>query len=301
VRFAATQVRLAMSRVSERGESEEVGRALGAQLVGPGLRHVLVLSNGLTVNGAALSEGLQAAVGSAVSVSGGLAGDGEAFSETLVLAGSDGGPTAVAAVGLYGDSLRVGYGSFGGWQPFGPHRTVTRSDGPVLFELDGKSALDKYKEYLGEHAAGLPASALLFPLLVTREGGERGVVRTVLATEQESGAMTFAGDVPLGARVQLMHAKTDGLVDGASQAAERALAGLGGLQPELGILVSCVGRKLVMRQRVEEELEGVRDVVGASTPLAGFYSYGELCPQAQGAPCELHNQTMTVTLLSEAL
>jgi hypothetical protein len=69
--------------------------------------------------------------------------------------------------------------------------------------------------------------------------------------------------------------------------------------PELAILISCVGRKLVLDQRVEEEIEAVREVYGANTILTGFYSYGEISPFTPDAKCELHNQTMTITTLSE--
>jgi hypothetical protein len=68
---------------------------------------------------------------------------------------------------------------------------------------------------------------------------------------------------------------------------------------DLALLISCVGRKLVLRQRVEEEVEAVRDVVGRDAVMTGFYSYGEIAPFSASARCELHNQTMTITTLSE--
>ncbi len=257
-----------------------------------------MLSNGLHVNGTALATALQGAVGAGVSVTGGLAGDLADFAKTLVIADDAAGEDIVAAIGFHGDALEVGFGSFGGWRAFGPMRQITKAQGSVLHELDGKGGLAKYKEYLNEHAAELPASALLFPILVTREGATQGVVRTVLAIDNDAESMTFAGDIPLGGTAQLMHASTDRLVAGAESAARLARAAMTDT-PTLAILVSCVGRRLVMKQRVEEEIDAVREVVGAATTLTGFYSYGELCPQAVGAPCELHNQTMTITLLRE--
>lgn len=298
VGFSATACRVAHATCGATRDSERAGAQLGATLADPSLRHVLVFSNGLLVNGTTLASGLQGAVGPAVSISGGLAGDGAAFGETCVLVNGQGGQDTVAAVGLYGDALEVGIGSQGGWQRFGPVRQISRSEGSVLFELDGKSALAKYKEYLGEHAAALPSSALLFPIFVTRAGAQQGVVRTVLTIDEASQSMTFAGDMPSGGSAQLMHANTDGLVAGAEAAAQAALGQLTG-PAELALLVSCVGRRLVMKQRVEEEVEAVRDVIGEDPAIAGFYSYGELCPQTPGAGCELLNQTMTITLLRE--
>jgi len=263
------------------------------------LRHVFVLSDGLHVNGSALVQGLTAGLPSSLAVTGGLSADGYHFQDTAVIV--DGAPRrrVVTAVGLYGDRLRIGYGSLGGWDPFGPVRLITRSRGNVLFELDGQSALALYKRYLGDQARDLPGSALLFPLSVRDPEADRGVVRTVLGVSEADDSMTFAGDVPVGAFAQLMRANFDRLIDGAVGAARVSTLALGGDATACALLISCVGRKMVLQQRVEEEIEGVRDVVGANTVLAGFYSYGEISPFTPTGRCELHNQTMTVTTLSE--
>ena len=202
-------------------------------------------------------------------------------------------------VGFYGDRLRIGYGSLGGWDPFGPDRLVTRSEGNVLYELDGSSALDLYKTYLGSHAANLPASGLLFPLSLRGEDGEQRVVRTILGIDEQAGSLIFAGDVPQGGYAQLMKANVDRLIDGAHGAAAACYEAVGSKTPDLAILISCVGRKLVLNQRTEEEVESVRDVLGESTVLSGFYSYGEIAPFMSSTKCELHNQTMTITTFSE--
>jgi hypothetical protein len=263
------------------------------------LRHVFVLSDGLNVNGSDLARGLARGISEGVSITGGLSGDGANFAETWVIAGDAAGPQRVAAIGLYGESLRIGYASMGGWEPFGPLRTITRAKGNVLYELDGGSALDLYKSYLGARAAQLPGSALLFPILVTEPKGGEGVVRTVLSVDEQNKSMTFAGDIPDGGTAQFMKTNVDDLVDGARAAAKSSLSGLGDARPDLALLVSCVGRKLVMKQRIEEEVEAIREVFGANTKIAGFYSYGELCPFKQGGECRLHNQTMTITAFAE--
>jgi hypothetical protein len=238
-------------------------------------------------------------VSEGVSITGGLSGDSTDFAETWVVSDDGAGPQRIAAVGLYGDQLRVGYASMGGWEPFGPVRTITRAEGNILYELDGRSALELYKAYLGDHAAQLPAAGLLFPIVVTAAEGGEGVVRTVLSVNEQDGSMTFAGDIPQGGTAQLMKTNVDDLVDGATAAAETSLSGLGDARPDLALLVSCVGRKLVMKQRIEEEVEAIRDVFGADAKIAGFYSYGELCPFRQGGDCRLHNQTMTITAFAE--
>ena len=297
VTFASTRIATARERIEARADSRNAGARLAARLAKDDLVHVFVLSDGLVVNGSELTRGLAEGLPPGVAVTGGLSGDGARFGITEVCL--DGAPVSheVIALGLYGKSLRVGYGSLGGWDPFGPDRLVTRAEGSVVFELDERPALDLYREYLGDHAAGLPASGLLFPLSIRNEAG--GLVRTILDIDEGARSLTFAGDVPQGAYARLMRASSDRLIDGATGAARAAVAALPNASAELAILISCVGRKLVLKQRVEEEVEGVRDVLGAGATLAGFYSYGELCPSASGACSDLHNQTMTITTLSE--
>lgn len=299
VDFQHTRLRTASATIADAESSYEVGEELARQLNDASLRHVFVVSDGLNVNGSDLARGLASGVSEGVSITGGLSGDSTDFAETWVISPDAAGPRRVAAVGLYGDHLRVGYASMGGWQPFGLLRTITRAEGNVLYELDGRSALDLYKTYLGEHAEQLPGSALLFPIVVTDEHGSEGVVRTILSVDEDEKSMTFAGDIPQGGTAQFMKTNVNDLVDGATAAAEASLTGLEGRRPDLALLVSCVGRKLVMKQRTEEEVEAIRGVFGPDTSIAGFYSYGELCPFAQGGACRLHNQTMTITALAE--
>lgn len=299
IEFGSTTIRLAETPLAGEGDSLAAGARLGAQLSGPGLVHVFLLSDGLSVNGSQLVAGLAAGVPPDVGVTGGLAGDGTAFARTYVLAGDRIGPRRAAAVGLYGSGLRVGCASLGGWDSFGPERLVTRADGNVLYELDGQSALGIYKRYLGPHAEELPASALLFPLAV-REGRQDPIVRTILSVSDEDESMTFAGDVPEGARVRMMKANFDRLIDGATGAARICQGAVDDAQATFALLISCVGRKLVLKQRTEEEVEAVRDVIGPQAAMTGFYSYGEISPFTPGAVCRLHNQTMTITTLSES-
>jgi hypothetical protein len=308
IHFEHTQVRAAQVSLDTTPDSQQAGEFLARALphsvdaVEGGsqekLAHVLVLSDGLRVNGSDLVRGLLKHLPKGVAVTGGLAGDGARFAETLVFKSDIPEKGAIAAVGLYGRRLKIGFGSLGGWDPFGPERLVTRSKGNVLFELDGRPALGLYKQYLGEHAKGLPATGLLFPLSVRTKPGETPLVRTILAVDEQQQSMTFAGDVPEGARARLTKANVDRLVDGAIGAA-RASHPAGSVAPELAILISCVGRKLVLKQRVEEEVEGVRSILGEQAVLSGFYSYGEIAPFSLRERTELHNQTMTITTFAE--
>ena len=241
--------------------------------------------------------------GERVPVTGGLAGDGAQFQETLVGADFAPRPHVVAAIGFYGKAVRIGHGNAGGWDEFGPRRNITRSSGNVLFELDGKSALDLYKRYLGDEAAGLPGTALLFPLRIyDPKQPERALVRTVLAVDHDKGSMTFAGDMPQGWVSQLMRGNFNRLAAGAADAARQSVAAFAepGGSDSVAILVSCIGRRLLMGQRTVDEVEAAAGELGATMPTLGFYSYGEISPHGPSGICQLHNQTMTVTTITEA-
>jgi hypothetical protein len=297
--FESTTVRYASVKIDDTLDSFDAGRRLANSLQVAGLVHVLVLSDGLHVNGSELVRGLASSLPGQVSITGGLSGDGDRFQETFVIGKSGAFSNAIGVVGLYGDHLEVGYASLGGWDSFGPERLITRSDGNVLYELDGKSALELYKQYLGEHAQGLPATGLLFPLSIRMTEADTPVVRTILGVDDNDKSMIFAGDVPVGAYARLMKANFDRLIDGAYDAAQTSRGTLPESSPDIAILVSCVGRKMVLKQRIEEEIEAVREVLGEGTVLTGFYSYGEISPFTPNAKCELHNQTMTITTLTE--
>ena len=300
IKFEKSTIKTSSVKVSAADDSITVGEKLIEQLPTENLKHVFVLSEGLNINGTKLVEGMRNKLPQGVNVSGGLAGDGANFKETYILENQNGAhQNTVMAVGIYGNDFKVGYGSYGGWDIFGVERMVTKSTNNVLYEIDNSPALSLYKSFLGEQSAQLPASGLLFPLSLRTQNGDEPVVRTILAIDEEKQSLTFAGDIPEGSYVKLMKANIDHLLDGAHTAAERAKSTMGNSDAELAILVSCVGRKLVMKQMAEEEIEAVHEVLGADTTLTGFYSYGEISPFGKGSACSLHNQTMTVTTFSE--
>lgn len=305
VRFEQVQVRGHSALIGRAEASLQTGLQLGRALQADDLAMVLVLADGGCVNGAQLATGLTEVIGQTVPVVGGLAGDGARFQTTLTAL--DGRPITqqVVAIGFYGRALRCGAGAVGGWDAFGPARRITRSEGAVLYELDGEPALDLYERYLGDEAQDLPGSALLYPLRIwSGQRPEVDLVRTVLAIDREAGSMTFAGDLPQGWSAQLMRGHHERLVQGAERAAQRVAAQFScgnGSRNALALMVSCVGRRLLMEQRTADEVEAVQDVFGTNTHGIGFYSYGELAPHQAPGGCELHNQTMTVTLITEDL
>jgi len=299
VRFDHSQIRGARIDIKSSGNSFQYGEKLAQSLPKEGLKHVFAISDGLKVSGSDFVEGLIKNLPSNVGITGGLAGDGALFNETVVLWDNNSDHNGVAVLGFYGDRLKIGYGAMGGWDPFGPERLITRSKGNVLYEIDGKSALELYKKYLGEHAKGLPGTALHFPLSLRKTEGSASVVRTILSVDEKEKSMIFAGDIPQGVYARLMRANFERLIDGSIGAARTSYEAMGSSSPELAILISCVGRKLVLKNRTEEEVDGAREILGDQTIFTGFYSYGGISPFAPLSKCEFHNQSMTITVFSE--
>jgi len=303
ISFDATRLQLVRQDISDAQQSRDCGETIGRALQREDLAGIFVLSDGLNVNGSELVSGLVAAIGPNIPLTGGLAGDGADFAETLVGGDCAPRPRTIVGIGFYGSAIRIGHGSAGGWDLFGPRRQVTKSTGNVLFELDGQPALDLYERYLGpEDSKGLPGSALLFPIQVhDANRPDSAVVRTVLAVDHQARSMTFAGDVPQGWTAQLMHGNFDRLAEGAADAARQARVSLDASQEEhqFSILISCIGRRLLMGQRTSDEAEAAGTELGTDTVRLGFYSYGEISPHATSGVCELHNQTMTVTSFAE--
>jgi len=301
VHFNHPGVRVVHTDLLGMSDSEEAGLRLARQLSVPDLHSAVVFSPGVQVNGSALIEGLIKALAPGVKLSGGLAGDGAEFKKTYTLSRQAVSSEQVVALGFTSSRLELRHGSLHGWKPFGPARKVSRCEGNVLHELDGSPALNVYKAYLGSYADGLPGSGLLFPFEMLSESHEAtGLIRTILAVDEASGSLTLAGDISQGCYLRLMHATTNSLVEGAHEAAEAAAMDVPLGTQHLALLVSCVGRKLVMGNRVDEEVEAVAGVLGNNVRIAGFYSYGEISPGPEGrAIADLHNQTMTVTHLLE--
>lgn len=302
IKFEKSKIRIVTHNIDNSEQSLEVGESLAKDLFSEDLRHILLFSDGLLVNGTALVAGMNSVLQNEAAITGGLVGDGADFKKTILGLDSEPKSGLIVGIGIYGGSLKVGYGSLGGWDPFGIERTITKSKNNILYELDGKSALDIYKEYLGELADGLPGTGLLFPIRLRNNNNNQDseVVRTLLGIESETGGMIFAGDMPEGSSAMLMKANFERLIDGASGAGSLSVQAIDKYVPDFGLLVSCIGRKLVLKDRVEDEIEAVRGIIGIDVPITGFYSYGELCPTSPtDKQCRLHNQTMTVTVFKE--
>lgn len=297
VQFHKTSCLASQIKIDRVENSYQVGQSLVKAFPARDLLHLLVVCDGLGVNGSELVKGMSSCLPANVAITGGLAGDGLRYRETVVMCSSPGESHTVAALGFYGRQLKIRYGSRGGWDPFGPERLVNRARGNVLYEMDNHSALSLFKKYLGRQASGLPATGAHYPLYVRSKDNRMQVYRGIINISEADGSVIFGGDIPEGSYARLMKANIDRLVDGAISAAEISQIEAS-RPPGLAILISCLGRKIALRQRVEEELEGIQNVMGP-IPMSGFYSYGEIAPNSFGGQPEFQNLTMTVTTFSE--
>ena len=296
LQFEKTKIWYSETTIENAVDSLNVGKKLAEFLPQEDLVHSFVLSDGLLVNGTELAASINQYLPEHVTVTGGLSGDGTDFAKTLVGVNKAPEGQHVALIGFYGKDLQVGYAARGGWHPTENTYTITKAKGNVLYELNGERALDVYKRLLGEQVKELPGSALLFPLQVElpKEGT---VTRTILGVDEKEGSMTFAGDMPEGLITHVMSSTEENLIESAGLAGTEANLTSG---TQFALLVSCVGRRLLLKDRSKEEVAKVREALGANVPIHGFYSYGELCPTKESAKrCLLHNQTMTVTTFSE--
>ncbi len=284
--------------INKHKSSFDAGKFLTQNLNSNQLKSIFIISDGTHVNGSELVSGLNINNNVNTIISGGLAGDADNFSETVVSLNKQPEPGNIVAIGFYGNDMKVNCASFGGWDEFGRERTVTKSNRNVLYEIDNRNALELYKEYLGPFAEELPGSALLFPLSISVSGNDKTIVRTILTIDELEKTMTFAGNIPEGSKVRFMKANFDKLIEASQNAATKCnVAGLN--HSQLAILISCVGRKLILRERVSEETMAAKYALGTSATITGFYSYGEIAPFSNALCCELHNQTMTITTLFE--
>jgi hypothetical protein len=302
IHFDSTKVKAVTTQIQSMEDSQAAGERLGKLLDHKNLNSVFILGTGVAINGSALVAGLQNGLPPNVGISGGLAADGGAFSQTWTLGPEGASDKHLVLIGFYGDKVKLSYGTFAGWEPFGPARKVTRCEQNVLYELDGAPALDIYKRYLGDYAKDLPGSGLLFPFeMLDSEREKQGIFRTILAVNHDDNSLTLAGDILPNGYLRLMHASTEKLISGAENAAQLTKKNIGNEKGDsLAILVSCIGRKLVMGDRVDEEVEAVADTLGKNTRITGFYSNGEISDNNFHGECRLHNQTMTITWITES-
>ena len=127
--------------------------------------------------------------------------------------------------------------------------------------------------------------------------GDPWAVCVISGIDERNGGLSFDRKIPEGSSARFMLGSAEFLIEGAGGAARQSRDELG-VPPQLAVIVSCYGRRVVLGERTEEELEIAGDAMDGAA-MTGFYSYGEISRHPAGVQTELYNQTMTVTALAE--
>ena len=301
--FEETDVNILSKSFNEKTDYQQSGTELAHELRGLGLKHVFLFSSGLKTNTSALLDGLSSSLPRQATISGGVAADNNHFTNTLCWHNDLSFDQGCIAIGLYSESLEVGYGSFSGYDRFGCQRTITQSTGNTVYEIDGQPALSLYQRYLGDYAVEMPCSAQLQPLyLLNQSDNEKSLVRSISGFDAESGALFFNGDIPQGSQVYLMKGNADGLIEGALISALLAKETFRDrYEPELTLCVAGAGRPMILGSREEDELEKITDNIGDHGHVVGFYGYGEIAPNRHDPGHSLNNQSIAITTLTELI
>ncbi len=300
IRFDKTRLLFTAAEQYYGDSSWQAGQQLARQLTAPDLRGVIVLADGLHTHGTKLIQGMASLLDPyEVKIVGGLASDPFKFVSTWVLVNGAPASHMVSAIGFYGDDIVFASDSRDGFKPFGAERIITRADDRVLYEIDGRPALELYKEYLGDHAAKLPLSALNFPLAIWHEDKRHYAVRVPISVNEETQSLHFIADIPEGYKTQLMFGNMDNLLDGVEAVAQSLANTLPEDVPVLAFTISCTVHKLIMGDDTDQELASVMDELSPGSQQIGCYTFGELAPTEQSGGCSLHNATMTLAIMYE--
>ncbi|MBI4815565.1 MAG: FIST C-terminal domain-containing protein [Deltaproteobacteria bacterium] len=254
---------------------------------------VFVVADGLTSSGDAVVAGLQAALTDRVPIVGGMAGDKRRVKGTYQLRGDEVLRDSVAILAAYGP-LYSAFGVESGWEPLGKRVMVTDAERNVVRQIDSRPALDFYRHYMGSYTRGdvLPA----YPLGVWQDEGRRFHVRSPLFVDEATGTVTFSGEIPTGAEVQMMQVDRPRILEGSKASIEASAGSFQGKKPEMVFVVSCTTRNEMLGTKTEEELESIRSRM-PGTPIFGFYAYGEIAPMQPGEAARFHNETCVTAVL----
>lgn len=299
IQFNYTRLKLVSTPVSFE-TSLQAGKELAEALAAPDLKNIVLLTEGLDVDGSELIKELDQALKKKninAAIVGGMAGDGSRFINTFLINDTSVKTHQAVALGLYGEKVQMFSGTGTGWAPFGPLRYVTKAERNTVFEIDGVPALKLYKEYLKEDAKNLPVSGVLFPLGISW-GEKENIVRSVARIDEANNALIFASKIPEKTQVQLMHSNVMKLIDAAEDALKDCSLNFANGQSTAALIISCIGRRMIMGQKTEDEISIIKELLPDHAEICGFYSYGEFSPTASKRN-ELHNQTMTLIVFQE--
>lgn len=254
----------------------------------------LTIPESLTTSSVSILEGLKQALGAEVPIFGGLTADQGRFEQTYQFHQTEVLSDAVPVL-LFAGSLQFSHGVASGWTPIGRKGNVTRVDKNVVYEIDGKSALDFYLRSLG---GLLPSSE--YPLAVFEEDEQSHCMRAPSGVyDPASGSVTFFGDVPLNAIVQITETDPERILTASRISMQNALDAYPGQEPAAALFFSCTSRRQILGTRTQDEYQRVKGCLSQPLPSCGFYTNGEIAPLRRGGETRFHNETFLTLLLGD--
>ncbi len=256
----------------------------------------MMFPDAFTGNGAEIVRGIASVLGDNFPIVGGTAGDGLVFEKTYQYLNGKVYTGSVVALAISGP-IKAGIGVRHGWIPIGTPRKVTRAEGSIIHELDGKPAINIYKDYFGKEAVDIEKEklarlAIMYPLGIKNPSNNEMLIRDPL-TVDPSGSITCVAEVPEGVDIQIMIGSFDEAINAAGEAAVGAMTQIRGSIPRAVILFSCIARRKLFGERSSEEIKKIQSVISPDVPMIGFYTYGEQCRS------EFHNETVVILILAE--
>ncbi len=272
----------------------EIGKRVGAwakeQYTNPA---IITVTSGLEFDNDGYTQGI---VSTEIEyVFGGAAGDDLILKDTFVFSKENFSSHGIIVLALDLKKIDILGARAFGWIGIGQERIVTKSHKNMVYEIDGKPAIDFYKKYLNVTTDDMPQTGIEYPLEVRLKNGQV-LYRAVLDIEEKSGALIFAGHVEEKSRVRLSTAKGKAIIPYVKRSIEEALSKRKNFKPEVGLLFPCCSRKQVLGEYTIQEIEAIYKV--AKAPLIGFFAYGEIGAFPKGGNA-FHNETFVTALLRE--
>ncbi len=252
----------------------------------------IALPESLTISAAATLNALKAALGQTFPIFGGFAADQWRFKQTYQFYKTEVLSDALPILLFSGSSLKFSYGACTGFQPVSQRMgRVTKADRNVVYEIDGKSALEFYSDYFGaldpspEH-----------PLAVFDQH-DRFFLRGFSSFDRTVGSITAFADLFEGDLLTIATASREDIIAAAKQPILEALQAYPGVEPAAALFFPCGANRQLLGTRIEEEFQLMQASLGHQIPCSGFYTFGELAPLEQQQETQLLQHTVVTLLL----
>lgn len=268
----------------------------------------IIANSGVAMDGEPFIEGIIQGYGDSlfaedkeVAIFGGKAADDLALESTFVFTNGKSHACGLVALLIDQDKVDIKGIATCGWKAIGTTKTVTKSEGNIVYTIDDKPALDMLLNYLGVEVKQEEnkeivtfLSSWYYPLQVERENVDP-VIRTAMFANSEDRSLICSGKVPQGSKIRFSLPPDFDSIDTVVSEC-RGIKDNGQEQADALIMFSCVSRYLSFGVVMKEELEKVQSIWDA--PMAGFFSYGEYGKSKNGK-YDYHNNTCCLVVLKE--